>query len=149
MVKEYFGGNAIDRSHNSPILKLGYRLVFRLALLLFWILTQDAEKTENGPSLHIQLTCVWSRSTIISTHGLSRRNSMLQTLEAIVDERGQVRLAQPIKLPPGRRALVIILDEPALGVSETALLSEQALAEDWDRPEEDKAWSHLQHLVSS
>ena len=74
---------------------------------------------------------------------------MLQTLEAIVDERGQVRLAQPIKLPPGRRALVIILDEPAANVSETALLGEQALAEDWDRPEEDKAWSHLQHLASS
>ena len=74
---------------------------------------------------------------------------MLQTLEAIVDERGQVRLAQPIKLPPGRRALVIILDEPATDVSETALLSEQALAKDWDRPEEDKAWSHLQHLASS
>ena len=74
---------------------------------------------------------------------------MLQTLEAIVDELGQVRLTQPIKLPPGRRALVIILDEPAVGVSETALLSEQVLAEDWDRPEEDKAWSHLQHLASS
>ena len=68
---------------------------------------------------------------------------MLQTLEAVVDERGQLRLAQPIKLPPGRRAWVIILDEPAANISETALLSERALAEDWDRPEEDKAWSHL------
>jgi len=29
-------------------------------------------------------------------------------------------------------------------VSETALLSEAALAEDWMRPEEDEAWSHLQ-----
>ncbi|MCI0486973.1 MAG: type II toxin-antitoxin system PemK/MazF family toxin [Blastocatellia bacterium] len=28
--------------------------------------------------------------------------------------------------------------------SETALLSEHALAEDWMRPEEDEAWSHLQ-----
>jgi hypothetical protein len=28
--------------------------------------------------------------------------------------------------------------------AETALLSEQALAEDWNRPEEDEAWSHLQ-----
>jgi len=27
---------------------------------------------------------------------------------------------------------------------ETALLSEPALAEDWSRPEEDEAWSHLQ-----
>ena len=29
-------------------------------------------------------------------------------------------------------------------VSKPALLSEAALAEDWDRPEEDVAWSHLQ-----
>jgi hypothetical protein len=29
-------------------------------------------------------------------------------------------------------------------VSETALLSEQALAIDWSKPEEDIAWSHLQ-----
>ncbi len=28
--------------------------------------------------------------------------------------------------------------------NETALLSEAALAEDWNRPEEDKAWAHLQ-----
>lgn len=28
--------------------------------------------------------------------------------------------------------------------SETALLSEQALAVDWNRPEEDEAWAHLQ-----
>lgn len=27
---------------------------------------------------------------------------------------------------------------------DTALLSEAALAEDWNRPEEDKAWAHLQ-----
>jgi len=29
-------------------------------------------------------------------------------------------------------------------VPETALLSEPALAEDWNRPEEDEAWSYLQ-----
>jgi hypothetical protein len=29
-------------------------------------------------------------------------------------------------------------------VPETASLSEPALAEDWNRPEEDEAWSHLQ-----
>jgi hypothetical protein len=33
-----------------------------------------------------------------------------------------------------------------LKVSETALLSEPALAEDWNRPEEDEAWSHLQQV---
>jgi len=34
------------------------------------------------------------------------------------------------------------VDEPA--VPETALLSEPSLAEDWSRPEEEAAWSHLQ-----
>jgi hypothetical protein len=29
-------------------------------------------------------------------------------------------------------------------ISETALLSEHALAQDWNRPEEDEAWAHLQ-----
>lgn len=37
---------------------------------------------------------------------------------------------------------VAIKEETA--VSETALLSEQALSIDWNRPEEDIAWSHLQ-----
>lgn len=74
---------------------------------------------------------------------------MPQTLEAVIDEQGQVCLAEPVRLPAGRRALVIILDEPAANAGETALLSEPALAEDWDRPEEEKAWSHLQQLTSS
>ena len=75
---------------------------------------------------------------------------MLRALEATIYERGRIRLAEPIQLPAGRRALVIVLDEPpAATISETALLSEQTLAKDWDRPEEDTAWSHLQHLASS
>jgi len=41
--------------------------------------------------------------------GLVQEESMLQALEAIVDERGQVRLTEPIELPAGRRTLVIIL----------------------------------------
>ncbi|MGA9996027.1 MAG: DUF433 domain-containing protein, partial [Pyrinomonadaceae bacterium] len=44
-----------------------------------------------------------------------------------------------------RRAHVTILDDgPTAELSETALLSEQSLAEDWNRQEEDEAWSHLQ-----
>lgn len=70
---------------------------------------------------------------------------MIQTVEAVIDERGHVRLLEPVQLPTARRALVTILEEvPIASVSETALLSEQALAEDWSRPEEDAAWSHLQ-----
>lgn len=76
---------------------------------------------------------------------------MFQTIEAVIDEQGNVRLLEPIQLPAARRALVTILaeDEPLLNIPETALLSEPALAEDWDRPEEDAAWSHLQPEKSS
>jgi hypothetical protein len=70
---------------------------------------------------------------------------MIKTVEAIVDEHGHVRLLESVSLPEARRALVTILEEaPRTDVSETALLSEPALAQDWERPEEDKAWSHLQ-----
>jgi hypothetical protein len=68
---------------------------------------------------------------------------MIQTIEAVIDTEGKVRLLEKVRVPSTRRALVTILgDEPIS--SETALLSEAALAEDWNRPEEDAAWSHLQ-----
>jgi hypothetical protein len=70
---------------------------------------------------------------------------MLRTVEAVIDEHGNVRLLEAIQLAAARKALVTILeDAPTAGGSETALLSEQALAKDWDQPEEDEAWSHLQ-----
>ena len=70
---------------------------------------------------------------------------MIQTVEAVIDEQGKVQLLQNVSLPQVRRALVTILEEkPAAIVSETAILSEVSLAEDWNRPEEDEAWSHLQ-----
>ena len=70
---------------------------------------------------------------------------MIQTVEGVIDEQGRVRLPSDIRLPSGRRALVTVLDENGNGdVPETALLSEEALAEDWLRPEEDEAWQHLQ-----
>jgi hypothetical protein len=70
---------------------------------------------------------------------------MIQTIEAIIQPDGKVLLLEAVQLTESRRALVTILeDEPAQSVSTIALLSEQALAEDWNRPEEDEAWSHLQ-----
>ena len=69
---------------------------------------------------------------------------MIKTVEAVVDERGTVRLAENVELPCARRALVTILDEePLPTLHADSLLSEQALAEDWNRPEEDAAWSYL------
>jgi hypothetical protein len=70
---------------------------------------------------------------------------MIRTLEGAIDEHGTVRLLESVELPSARRALVTILDEePRLPAHELAVLSEPALAEDWSRPEEDAAWSHLQ-----
>jgi hypothetical protein len=74
---------------------------------------------------------------------------MIQTVEALIDRSGQVRLLQPIVLPAMRRAFVTILDdEPELNALETAMLSEPALAVDWNTAEEDEAWSHLAQLPS-
>lgn len=70
---------------------------------------------------------------------------MIKTVEAIIDEQGNVRLLEAVQLGAARRAIVTILDDaPCVSSEETALLSEAALAKDWNRPEEDAAWSHLQ-----
>jgi hypothetical protein len=66
----------------------------------------------------------------------------MHTVPAEIDENGNVKLLEKLSGSSKRRALVTILDEGE-DVSETALLSEPALAEDWNRPEEDVAWSHL------
>jgi hypothetical protein len=68
---------------------------------------------------------------------------MIKTLEAIIDDHGNVRLLEPVHFKSSHRAIVLILDEPETSVDETAVLSEAAL-QDWNRPEEDAAWSHLQ-----
>jgi hypothetical protein len=69
---------------------------------------------------------------------------MIQTVEAVVAPDGQVRLLGPVAVTGPRRALVTVLEEPAAIPGETALLAEAALAADWNRSEEDAAWSHLQ-----
>ena len=75
---------------------------------------------------------------------------MFETFEAIIDEHGNVRLLESVQLPKSRRALVtVLLDDSDGDAAETALLSEPALAKDWNRPEEDAAWSHLQREQSS
>lgn len=72
---------------------------------------------------------------------------MIKTVEAIVDETGNVKLLEGVRLGVPRRALVTILDEkPAARVFETAMSSDATLGEDWNRTEEDEAWSHLQRL---
>jgi predicted DNA-binding antitoxin AbrB/MazE fold protein len=74
---------------------------------------------------------------------------MLQTIEAVIDENGTLRMLEPIQLPKLRRVLITILnEEPSDETVNLALLSELALARDWERPEEEEAWSHLAQLPS-
>ena len=69
---------------------------------------------------------------------------MITTVEAVLGADGVVRLLEPVTASGVRRALVTILDEePVPRANEAALLTEAALA-DWNRPEEDAAWAHLQ-----
>jgi hypothetical protein len=90
----------------------------------------------------------------------------LATYEAVV-ENGQIKLTDPVRLPEHARVYVVVtgMEEPAVHVAsprlahpgqtailakevdesgEAALLAEPALAEDWSRPDEEAAWSHLQ-----
>ena len=81
--------------------------------------------------------------------------AMPKTAEAIVGENGQIQLLESLPLRARQRVLVTALEEESFPnaesndsaetrAGETALLSESALAEDWNRKEEDEAWSHLQ-----
>jgi hypothetical protein len=69
---------------------------------------------------------------------------MIQTVEAVIDATGCVRLLGDVRVDSPRRALVTVLEEPAAVPDEVALLAQTALAADWSRPEEDAAWSYLQ-----
>lgn len=66
---------------------------------------------------------------------------MRPTIEAEVDEDGNIRPKEPVDLAPGSQLLITVLRGST--AAETALLSEASLA-DWNRPEEDAAWADLQ-----
>ena len=72
----------------------------------------------------------------------------MKTVEAVIGRNGEVHLVEPIQLPCPQRALVTILEEAPTD-RDASLLSEPALAEDWNRSEEDAAWAHLQPAKSS
>jgi hypothetical protein len=58
---------------------------------------------------------------------------MTRTIGAVIDQAERVQLLESVQLSPCRRALVMILEEePSVPIAETALLSELALAEDWN-----------------
>lgn len=92
--------------------------------------------------------CTDSRYNLFKYH-TGRRVAMLQTIEAVTDQNGVLRFSEPVKLPGRRRVIITVLNEEAADdITNLALLSEPALARDWDRPEEDEAWSSLAQLPS-
>jgi hypothetical protein len=52
------------------------------------------------------------------------KSSMIQAVEAQIDEHGHVRLLEPLKLAHPSRALVTILNSSPKQENETAILSE-------------------------
>jgi hypothetical protein len=70
---------------------------------------------------------------------------MQNTFKAILGRDGRLRLRQKLRFSKERKVLVTLLDEdPADESQYSSNLSESALAKDWNRPEEDEAWQHLQ-----
>ena len=67
---------------------------------------------------------------------------MLKSVEATIEADGQVHLKEPVHLTRTCRAIVTIIED--IDIAETALLSEESLGTDWNRPEEEAAWSYLQ-----
>jgi hypothetical protein len=70
---------------------------------------------------------------------------MLQTVEAIIDQHGNVRLSEPVALSGMKRALVTILDDED-SANEAAILAESSLAAGWSGAKEDEAWEYLSDL---
>ena len=65
----------------------------------------------------------------------------IEAAKSLIGSKLTVPVSERVKLRRKSKALLTILDVAA--VDEVTLLSEKAL-EDWNRPEEDKAWAHLQ-----
>ncbi len=71
---------------------------------------------------------------------------MLKTVEAILERDGSLRLREKMRFSRARRVLVTFLDDDsdATESQNSSILSESTLSTDWNRPEEDEAWQHLQ-----
>lgn len=75
---------------------------------------------------------------------------MLKTVEAVLEKNGRILLLENVDVQRPRRVLVTFLDEPGQdSAADGMLISEPALAEDWNKPEEDAAWRHLQEPVGT
>ncbi len=71
----------------------------------------------------------------------------MKAIEAVVDEQGRIYLAESCRVSGKKRAFLLTMDEESSGLA-GAIVSEPTLS-DWNRPEEDEAWSYLQPDQSS
>ncbi len=71
---------------------------------------------------------------------------MLKTIEAVVEADSHIRVLERVDLIQGQRVLVTLLDDLQINKEsiDSTMLSEKALAVDWDREDEEKVWSNLQ-----
>ena len=66
---------------------------------------------------------------------------MWPTIEAEVDEKGDIRPKEKVNLAPGSKLLITVRE--VAGSGDSALLSEPALSTDWSLSEEVAAWADL------
>lgn len=71
---------------------------------------------------------------------------MMHSYNAEIDANGQIRLLESVRLRGPCRAVVTVLEtvEEKETDAEFLKLTESSLSQDWEQPEEDEAWAHLQ-----
>lgn len=71
---------------------------------------------------------------------------MARSYDAEIDVNGRVRLLESVRLHGPCRAVVTVLESVEEAENDAAWLTvtEGSLSKDWERPEEDRAWAHLQ-----
>ncbi len=71
---------------------------------------------------------------------------MMRSYEAVIDASGRIQLLESVQLRGLYRAVVTLLKPVSEeDVDEVPLRYAQSpLSHDWEKPEEDEAWAHLQ-----
>ncbi|MFA5803524.1 MAG: hypothetical protein WC879_02670 [Melioribacteraceae bacterium] len=71
------------------------------------------------------------------------RKKTMQSIQTIIEPNGHIRFPGNLRISKPTKAIITFLEEESK-LRFTELVSEKSLAEDWNKPEEDEAWAHLQ-----
>ncbi|MEO5368997.1 MAG: hypothetical protein H7833_02870 [Magnetococcus sp. DMHC-1] len=76
----------------------------------------------------------------------TEEKTMMHSYEAEIDVKGRIRLLEPVQLHGPCRAVVTVMASVPDEGTDRALLhfAESSLFRDWEWPEEEEAWAHLQ-----